>query len=55
MVAKSFSSAGSHFYYESGAIENLKIRGTVVQILEATEPALKNRQSKYRLQQGTLF
>lgn len=42
--------AGSHFSYESGGIENPEIRGMVVQILEATEPAFKNRQSKYRLQ-----
>jgi len=55
MAAKSFPRAGSHFCYESGAIENSKIRGTVVQILEGTEPAFKNRQSKYRLQQGALF
>jgi len=42
--------AGSHFSYESGGIENPEIRGMVVQILEGTEPAFKNRQSKYRLQ-----
>lgn len=40
----------SRFNYESGAIEHPDIRARVVQILEGTEPAFKNRQSKYRLQ-----
>ncbi len=39
----------SRFDYESGAIEEPSIKGRVVQILEGTEPAFKNRQSKYRL------
>ncbi len=39
----------SRFDYESGSIENLAIRSRVVQILEGTEPAFKNRQLKYRL------
>lgn len=39
----------SRFEYEAGAIESSKIKDRVVQILEGTEPAFKNRQSKYRL------
>lgn len=38
------------FEYESGAIEREEIKNKVVEILEGTEPAFKNRQSKYRLQ-----
>jgi ABC-type lipoprotein export system ATPase subunit len=41
--------SGSLFSYESGGIEHPDIRGKVVEILEGTEPAFKNRQSKYRL------
>lgn len=37
------------FEYEAGAIEQPEIKNRVVQILEGTEPAFKNRQSKYRL------
>ena len=33
--------------YQSGAIENLKINKTVVDILEGTKPAFENRESKY--------
>lgn len=39
----------SRFDYEAGAIEHPAINARVVQILEGTEPAFKNRQSKYRL------
>lgn len=39
----------SKFEYEAGAIESPEIKDRVVQILEGTEPAFKNRQSKYRL------
>jgi ABC-type lipoprotein export system ATPase subunit len=39
----------ARFDYESGSIEHPTIRSRVVQILEGTEPAFKNRQSKYRL------
>lgn len=39
----------SRFDYESGSIEHPAIRSRVVQILEGTEPAFKNRQLKYRL------
>lgn len=42
--------AGSLFTYESGGIEHPEIRAKVVEILEGTEPAFKNRQTKYRLQ-----
>lgn len=38
------------FEYQSGAIEHPDIKALVVQVLEGTEPAFKNRQSKYRLQ-----
>lgn len=41
---------GVRFVYEAGAIEQPEIKNRVVQILEGTEPAFKNRQSKYRLQ-----
>lgn len=37
------------FNYESGGIENPEIRAKVVHILEGTEPAFKNRQTKYGL------
>lgn len=37
------------FEYHAGAIEHPQINDGVVQILEGTEPAFKNRQSKYRL------
>ena len=33
--------------YQSGAIENLQINKTVVNILEGTKPAFENRESKY--------
>lgn len=39
----------SRFTYESGAIEDPAIRSRVVEILEGTEPAFRNRQDKYRL------
>ncbi len=42
--------AGNRFYYEAGAIEHPGIKAKVVEILEGTEPAFKNRQGKYRLQ-----
>lgn len=37
------------FTYISGGIESPKIKGTVVEILEGTEPAFKNRKRKYGL------
>lgn len=37
------------FSYESGAIENPKTRARVVEVLEGTVPAFKNRQGKYRI------
>ncbi|MDR8364106.1 TrlF family AAA-like ATPase [Pseudomonas sp. JL3] len=42
--------AASRFDYEAGAIEHPLIKARVVEILEGTEPAFKNRQGKYRLQ-----
>jgi predicted ATPase len=42
--------AASRFDYEAGAIEHPQIKARVVEILEGTEPAFKNRQGKYRLQ-----
>ncbi|REE18640.1 putative AbiEii toxin of type IV toxin-antitoxin system [Paraburkholderia sp. BL23I1N1] len=41
--------AESRFTYDSGGIENPTIRAKVVQILEGTEPAFKNRRVKYGL------
>lgn len=49
IVYASCDKASSKFEYEAGAIESLGIKDRVVQILEGTEPAFKNRQSKYRL------
>lgn len=49
IVYASCNKVESSFEYEAGAIECPEIRGRVVQILEGTEPAFKNRQSKYRL------
>lgn len=49
IVYASCDKAGCKFEYEAGAIERPEIKDRVVQILEGTEPAFKNRQSKYRL------
>lgn len=49
IVCASCSKSAGKFEYEAGAIERPEIRNRVVQILEGTEPAFKNRQSKYRL------
>lgn len=49
IIYASCDKAASRFDYESGAIEQPEIKDRVVQILEGTEPAFKNRQSKYRL------
>ncbi|MDE3072309.1 MAG: ABC transporter [Pseudomonadota bacterium] len=49
IVYASCDKALSRFEYEAGAIERSEIKDRVVQILEGTEPAFKNRQSKYRL------
>lgn len=40
---------GNAFRYVAGAIEDSAIKSKVVDILEGTEPAFRNRQSKYRL------
>ena len=50
IIHASCDKTASRFDYESGAIENPYIKDMVVQILEGTEPAFRNRQSKYRLQ-----
>jgi ABC-type lipoprotein export system ATPase subunit len=50
LVHASCDKANSRFFYESGAMENPAIASRVVEILEGTAPAFKNRQSKYRLQ-----
>jgi hypothetical protein len=39
---------GNSLTYLSGAIENPKINKRVVDILEGTSPAFRNRESKYR-------
>lgn len=49
IVYASCDKASCKFEYEAGAIERPGIKDRVVQILEGTEPAFKNRQSKYRL------
>lgn len=49
IVYASCDKAASKFEYEAGAIERPEIKDRVVQILEGTKPAFKNRQSKYRL------
>ena len=49
IVYASCDKAASKFEYEAGAIEQEEIKNRVVQILEGTEPAFKNRQMKYRL------
>ena len=49
IVYASCDKAASRFEYEAGAIEREQIKNRVVQILEGTEPAFKNRQMKYRL------
>jgi predicted ATPase len=49
IVYASCDKVASRFEYEAGAIEQPEIKDRVVQILEGTEPAFKNRQSKYRL------
>jgi DNA repair exonuclease SbcCD ATPase subunit len=49
IVYASCDKTASRFDYEAGAIERPEIKDRVVQILEGTEPAFKNRQSKYRL------
>jgi ABC-type lipoprotein export system ATPase subunit len=49
IIHASHNKATSQFLYESGAIENSLIKDKVVQVLEGTEPAFKNRQSKYKL------
>jgi predicted ATPase len=50
LIHASCEKANSRFIYESGAMENPAIASRVVEILEGTAPAFKNRQSKYRLQ-----
>lgn len=50
IIYASCDKAACKFNYDAGAIESPEIRNQVVQILEGTEPAFKNRQSKYRLQ-----
>lgn len=50
IIYASCDKVASRFQYESGAIEQPEIKDRVVQILEGTEPAFRNRQSKYKLQ-----
>lgn len=49
IVYASCDKTNCKFEYEAGAIECPGIKDRVVQILEGSEPAFKNRQSKYRL------
>lgn len=47
IIYASCNKAERSFYYESGAIENPDILGKVVNVLEGTKPAFKNRSDKY--------
>jgi predicted ATPase len=49
LIYASCDKENSRFTYESGAMENTAIASRVIEILEGTAPAFKNRQSKYRL------
>jgi ABC-type lipoprotein export system ATPase subunit len=49
LIYASCDKAGRRFDYEAGAIENPRMKKRVVEILEGTEPAFRNRQSKYAL------
>lgn len=49
IIHASCNKTASRFEYEAGAIEHPVIRAKVVEILEGTEPAFRNRQFKYRL------
>lgn len=49
IVYASCDKANCEFEYEAGAIERPEIKDRVIQIIDGTEPAFKNRQSKYRL------
>jgi hypothetical protein len=49
IIYASCDKAANSFSYTSGAIEAPEIRARVVEILEGTEPAFKNRQRKYGL------
>lgn len=50
LIYASCDKANSRFIYEFGAMENPEITSKVVEILEGTAPAFKNRQSKYKLE-----
>lgn len=49
IIYASCDKTASRFEYAAGAIEHPEIRAKVVEILEGTEPAFRNRQFKYRL------
>jgi ABC-type lipoprotein export system ATPase subunit len=49
IVSATCDKAANKFEYVSGAIESPEIKAIVVQILEGTEPAFKNRKQKYGL------
>ncbi|MCH7333990.1 TrlF family AAA-like ATPase [Acinetobacter modestus] len=49
IIHASHNKTMSQFIYETGAIEHSQVKDKVVQVLEGTEPAFKNRQSKYKL------
>lgn len=50
LIYASCDKTEKRFNYESGAMENPKIKSRVVEVLEGTAPAFKNRQAKYKLQ-----
>jgi ABC-type cobalamin/Fe3+-siderophores transport system ATPase subunit len=49
IICASRDKATNSFNYVSGAIESPVIKAKVVEILEGTEPAFKNRKQKYGL------
>lgn len=49
IICATCDKATNTFTYISGGIESPKIKATVVEILEGTEPAFKNRKQKYGL------
>lgn len=49
IICATCDKATNTFYYVSGGIESPLIKSTVIEILEGTEPAFKNRKRKYGL------
>lgn len=49
IISATCDKATNKFTYISGGIESPEIKARVVEILEGTEPAFKNRKQKYGL------